>query len=121
LFSVPGLPTNLSTRKLLLRGVDGIVFIADAGNAALVGNQESWVELNQTLNESGTSATMPRVLQVNKTDCNPILPTHKLAMALEVKPNIPVIASQALKEKGVFESLSTLLKLIVKINLRGQT
>src|SRR4029450_6341469 len=83
LYTVPGQVFYNATRKLVLKGVDGIVFVADSQVAALDANVESLGNLHENLAELGLKLDqVPFVLQYNKRDIRNILPVGQLDSAL---------------------------------------
>ena len=119
LYTVPGQVFYNSTRKLVLRGVDGIVFVADSQIPMLDANLDSYENLKDNLQELGLDlADVPLVFQFNKRDLPNIHPVDKLNAVLN-DFHRPFIESSALKGIGVFETLKeiskqTLLKLRAK-------
>lgn len=119
LYTVPGQVFYNSTRKLVLRGVDGIVFVADSQIPMLDANLDSYENLKENLVELGLElADIPLVFQYNKRDLPNIHPVDKLNSILNDYDR-PFIESSALKGIGVFETLKeiskqTLLKLRAK-------
>src|SRR5262245_20299566 len=79
LYTVPGQPHYNMTRKLVLRGVDGLVFVADSQWARLRDDVDSVRNLNDNLREYGLSlATTPYVIQYNKRDLSDVAPVDYL-------------------------------------------
>ena len=119
LYTVPGQVFYNSTRKLVLRGVDGIVFVADSQIPMLDANLDSYDNLKENLTELGLElGDIPLVFQFNKRDLPNIHPVDKLNTILNDYDR-PFIESSALKGIGVFETLKeiskqTLLKLRAK-------
>ncbi len=108
IYTVPGQVYYNSTRKLVLQGVDGVVFIADSGANAVQENLESLRNLEENLNEYGKSlATLPHVIQYNKRDLPDALPLEQLNQMLNAHnaPNYEAIASTG---QGVFPTLKAL-------------
>lgn len=119
LYTVPGQVFYNSTRKLVLRGVDGIVFVADSQIPMLDANLDSYENLKENLEELGLNLNdVPLVFQFNKRDLPNIHSVEKLNAVLNGHHR-PYIESSALKGIGVFETLKeiskqTLLKLRAK-------
>src|SRR3989442_1877400 len=83
LYTVPGQVFYNATRRLVLKGVDGVVFVADSQTAALEPNEESLANLKTNLEELGTSADLvPVIFQYNKRDLRTILPVDRLQKGL---------------------------------------
>src|SRR5262247_4220902 len=83
LYTVPGQVYYNSTRKLVLQGVDGVIFVADSSAAMLNQNLESLRNLEENLNEYGKSlASLPHVIQLNKRDLPDAMPMEELARVL---------------------------------------
>ncbi len=122
LYTVPGQVFYNSTRKLVLKGVDGIVFVADSQRPMLEANIESLKNLEENLVDLGINIDeVPIVLQYNKRDLKNICSVEELNEALN-KKGYPFIESIAITGKGVFETLKliskyTLLSVRKKLNL----
>ncbi len=105
LYTVPGQVFYNSTRKLVLRGVDGIVFVADSQTPMLDANVESLSNLKENLVELGLNIDeVPLVLQFNKRDLKNIVSVQEMNRALNPK-NLPYFEASALQGAGVFETL----------------
>src|SRR4051812_40853635 len=108
LYTVPGQVFYNATRKLVLKGVDGVVFVADSQVAAFDGNVELFRNLGENLAElNATVDTMPIVLQYNKRDIRNIVPVDKLNEVLNPK-GFPACEAAALHGIGVFETLKAI-------------
>jgi mutual gliding-motility protein MglA len=115
LYTVPGQVFYNTTRKLVLKGVDGIVFVADSQRAMLDANVESLKNLRENLGEIGTNLDeIPVVLQLNKRDLPNIAPVDMMLEALDPERKAEYVESVASAGTGVFETL----KLISKLTLR---
>jgi signal recognition particle receptor subunit beta len=113
LYTVPGQVFYNATRKLVLKGVDGIVFVADSQVAALDANVESLANLHENLAELGLKLEqVPFVLQYNKRDIRNIHPVDTLTKALN-KVGAPTFEAAALHGIGVFETLKAISKLSI--------
>ena len=111
LYTVPGQVFYNATRKLVLKGVDGIVFVADSQQVALDANVESRKNLEANLTELGTSLDeIPFVLQYNKRDIRSIHSIETLNEALNPK-GAPFFEAAALHGVGVFETLKSIARL----------
>ena len=105
LYTVPGQVFYDASRKLILRGVDGVVFVADSQEERLDANIESIANLDQNLKEHGFDlGKIPYVLQLNKRDLPNALPPEQLARALQFKGE-PVFEAVARTGVGVVDTL----------------
>jgi signal recognition particle receptor subunit beta len=102
LYTVPGQVFYDASRKLILRGVDGIVFVADSQQERMDANTEALDNLMSNLN----------VLQLNKRDLPNILPVETLAKELQRKGE-PVIEAVAFQGQGVFETLKEIARQVL--------
>jgi signal recognition particle receptor subunit beta len=110
LYTVPGQVFYNSTRKLVLRGVDGIVFVADSQVPMLEANLESFSNLQANLSELGLNIDeIPLVFQFNKRDLKNILPVEELNSSLNPR-DLPYFEASALQGVGVFETLKGISK-----------
>jgi mutual gliding-motility protein MglA len=113
LYTVPGQVFYNATRKLVLKGVDGVVFVADSQAAALDTNLESLSNLGTNLAELGLSLDqVPVVFQYNKRDLRNILPVEQLTETLNTG-GAPYFEAAALHGIGVFETLKTISRLAI--------
>ncbi len=118
LYTVPGQVFYESSRKLILRGVDGIVFVADSQVEKLEANLESFESLKSNLVEQGYDIeNLPLVMQWNKRDLPNITPTQELSKKLN-KLNFPEFEASAVNGDGVFETLKMISKLVL-MNIKG--
>jgi signal recognition particle receptor subunit beta len=105
LYTVPGQVFYNTTRKLVLKGVDGVVFVADSQRAMLQANVESFRNLEENLAEMGLAVdTLPLVLQLNKRDLADICSAEEMNAALN-RHNWPFFEASAVTGMGVFETL----------------
>jgi len=119
LYTVPGQVHYDATRKLVLKGVDGVVFVADSLKVQRKKNIESLINLAKNLAEKGVSIrSIPLVIQYNKRDLDgtdsEILPVDILEKDLNSMLKVPSFSGSALKGNGVFETLREISKLVVK-------
>jgi signal recognition particle receptor subunit beta len=119
LYTVPGQVHYDATRKLVLKGVDGVVFVADSLKVQRKKNIESLINLAKNLAEKGISIrSIPLVIQYNKRDLDgtdsEILPMDILEKDLNSMLKVPSCPASALKGTGVFETLREISKLVVK-------
>ncbi|RMH72468.1 MAG: hypothetical protein D6675_04560 [Gemmatimonadetes bacterium] len=113
LYTVPGQVFYNSTRKVVLTGVDGIVFVADSQAHRLEANIESFENLEENLREKDIDIKdIPLVLQYNKRDCPNILSVEKLNSALNTN-NYPYYEAIAITGAGVFETLKGISQLML--------
>ena len=116
LYTVPGQVYYQTTRKLVLQGADGIVFVADSQARQLQENIESMQDLHANMTEQGMDARqVPLVIQYNKQDLpsDLILTLPELDDALNFW-NVPRHAADALHGHGVFETLRGISELVLK-------
>jgi len=110
LYTVPGQVFYNTTRKLVLKGVDGVVFVADSQRPMVQANLESFRNLEENLAEMGLSAeTLPLVLQFNKRDLPDICTVEEMNQSLN-RGNWPWVESSAVTGMGVFETLKEVSK-----------
>ena len=119
LYTVPGQVHYDATRKLVLKGVDGVVFVADSLKVQRKKNIESLINLAKNLAEKGISIrSTPLVIQYNKRDLDgtdsEILPIDILEKDLNSMLKVPAFSASALKGSGVYETLREISKLVVK-------
>jgi signal recognition particle receptor subunit beta len=111
LYTVPGQVFYNATRRLVLKGVDGVVFVADSQVPALEPNEESLANLKQNLEELGLSvADLPIVFQYNKRDLRNIHSVDKLEEGLN-PTGAPSFEAAAIHGVGVFETLKEISRL----------
>ncbi len=116
LCTVPGQIALDETRKLVLRHVDGIVFVVDSQEGREQANLESIRNLDTNLMAQGDDPTrMPLVIQYNKRDLDNALPLVELRDVLRVPADVPEIEASALFGGGVFETLKTIIKACLQI------
>lgn len=113
LYTVPGQVFYDASRKLILKGVDGVVFVADAQEERLDANIESMENLKVNLEEQGYQLeNLPFVIQYNKYDLPNVTPIEELRELLN--PNaVPEFKGCAVTGEGVFETLKEVAKLIL--------
>jgi signal recognition particle receptor subunit beta len=113
LYTVPGQVFYDASRKLILRGVDGIVFVADSQEQRMDANVEALDNLMSNLKEHSYDFNkIPYVLQLNKRDLPNILPVDLLTTELRRK-NEPIIEAVAFQGTGVFETLKEIAKQVL--------
>lgn len=119
LYTVPGQTKYVSTRKLVLKNVDGIVFVADSLSVRRKANFESLKDLQRNLAEQNMSIfRIPLVLQYNKRDLAeqgiPIMPLRLMETDLNSKLKAPSFEGSALQGKGVGPALQKCLNLTLR-------
>jgi hypothetical protein len=113
LYTVPGQVFYDASRRLILRGVDGVVFCADSQLTRMDSNVESMENLRINLREQGYDTDrIPLVLQYNKRDLNPIASVAELHSLLNYR-NVPEFEAVAPTGVGVFETLKGIIKLVL--------
>jgi mutual gliding-motility protein MglA len=115
LYTVPGQVIYNTTRQLVLRGVDGIVFVADSQYDKMPENVESFANLEENLKTLKLNlADIPYVVQYNKRDLPNVAPVEYMEFLLnnrEVQvPSFPAVASQC---EGVFETLNMITRMLL--------
>lgn len=116
LCTVPGQIARDETRKLVLRHVDGIVFVVDSQEGREQANLESIRNLETNLMAQGDDPTrIPLVIQYNKRDLDGALPVVDLREVLNVPPGVQEIEAAALFGGGVFETLKAIIKSCLQI------
>jgi signal recognition particle receptor subunit beta len=115
LYTVPGQVFYNTTRKLVLKGVDGIVFVADSQRPMLEPNKDSFRNLRENLAEIGLAVEdVPVVLQYNKRDLSNILSLEELNAALNPEGKHESFEASAAHGTGVFETLKGISKLTLR-------
>jgi mutual gliding-motility protein MglA len=113
LYTVPGQVFYDASRKLILKGVDGVVFVADSQEERMDANIESLYNLEENLQSQGYDLLkLPYVLQLNKRDLNNIVPAEDLASELQRKGE-PVVEAVASTGQGVFDTLKAVAKQVL--------
>ncbi|HLO68751.1 MAG TPA: hypothetical protein VK188_17125 [Holophaga sp.] len=114
LYTVPGQVFYDATRKLVLRGADAVVFVADSQAQALDGNKESFQNLIDNLREQGSDLEkLPHVIQFNKRDTPNALPVDVLNREIN-RFGAPTFEACATRGQGVRETLSGVARLVLK-------
>lgn len=113
LYTVPGQVFYNATRKLVLRGVDGLVFVADSQRSKMDENIESLNNLIENLNEYGyVLENLPMVFQYNKRDLLEIFEIEELENVLNPR-KLPYFEAVAIKGEGVFDTLKCIIKQVL--------
>ena len=114
LYTVPGQRFYASSRKIILGGADGIVFVADSQRSRLPENMDSLLDLEKNfILERRTLANVPYVMQYNKRDLDQILPVGLLQKKLNFL-NAPYFTAVANKGIGVVETLKMIIQLVIE-------
>ncbi|MYH48400.1 MAG: gliding-motility protein MglA [Gammaproteobacteria bacterium] len=114
LYTVPGQAYFESRRRILLEGVDGVIFVADSQIDRDEANDEAMQSLYETLEARGCDVSrLPFVIQYNKRDLPGIVPVEKLRARL-TPAGVPDFESVATEGKGVFETLAAVSRLVVQ-------
>jgi mutual gliding-motility protein MglA len=110
LYTVPGQVFYDASRKLILKGVDGVIFVADSQNERMEANEESVYNLKMNLKEQGYDLqVIPYVLQLNKRDLPNVATLEEMVQKLQQKQE-PVFEAVASKGVGVFETLKAVAR-----------
>jgi len=113
LYTVPGQVFYYASRKLILKGVDGVVFVADSQEERMDANSDSLYNLEENLQSQGYDLMkIPYVLQLNKRDLTNIIPVEDLAAELQRKGE-PVVEAVASTGEGVFDTLKAVAKQVL--------
>jgi signal recognition particle receptor subunit beta len=115
LYTVPGQVIYNTTRQLVLRGVDGIVFVADSQYEKMEENVKSFANLEENLKGLNLDlADIPYVLQYNKRDLPNVAPVDYMEFLLNNKElQVPSFQACAHKCEGVFETLNMITRLLL--------
>jgi signal recognition particle receptor subunit beta len=115
LYTVPGQVFYDASRKLILKGVDGVIFVADSQVERMDANVESVENLAINLKSQGYDlGAIPYVLQLNKRDLPNVAPLEEMRqLLLQKNPPEPVFEAVAAKGIGVFETLKGVAKLVL--------
>ena len=113
LYTVPGQVFYDASRKLILKGVDGVVFVADSQEERMDANIEALYNLEENLKANGYELTkLPYVLQLNKRDLPNVIPADELVSELRRKDEM-VHEAIAYKGVGVFDTLKSVAKQVL--------
>ena len=115
LYTVPGQVIYNTTRQLVLRGVDGIVFVADSQYDKMAENVESFSNLEENLKALKLNLSdIPYVLQYNKRDLPNVAPVEYMEFLLNNRDvQVPSFSAAATKCEGVFDSLNMITRLLL--------
>jgi signal recognition particle receptor subunit beta len=113
LYTVPGQVYYVGSRKLVLQGADGVVFVADSQTNREQANIDMRGNMDDNLRDLGCNPqSMPLVLQCNKRDLPDIMPVPIMREGLSFD-GVPCFESVATEGRGVFETLKTIINLVV--------
>jgi mutual gliding-motility protein MglA len=114
LYTVPGQVFYDATRKLVLKGADGVVFVADSQKEMMDSNMDSWQNFETNLKENGLDIhSIPLVIQYNKRDLPNVLPLKDLNKKLNLR-KAPFYEAVAVKGQGVQDTLKGITKLVLE-------
>ncbi len=120
LYTVPGQVFYDASRKLILKGVDGVVFVADSQIERMEANIESAENLRTNLAEQGYNLdALPYVVQYNKRDLPNVVPVDELKKTLNPR-RVPDFEAVATDGSGVFDTLKSIAKLVIMELKKGQ-
>ena len=119
LYTVPGQVKYRSTRQLVLRGVDGIVFVADSLKVRREKNMLSLKDLHENLKRMGLQINkIPLILQYNKRDLEnegvPVMPVEQMENELNRQLKVPSFSASAVNGTGVGETVNACMKLTLR-------
>jgi signal recognition particle receptor subunit beta len=121
LYTVPGQVVYDASRKLILKGLDGVIFVADSQIERMDENLESLRNLEKNLEQQGYDIKeIPLIMQYNKRDLPNVASLAELRSALNPY-NAPEIEGCASEGRGVFDSLKTVSKSIINVLKGGAT
>jgi signal recognition particle receptor subunit beta len=119
LYTVPGQVFYDATRKIVLKGADGVVFVVDSQQDLKNVNLESWENFKENLKVNNLDFnTIPLVIQYNKRDLKNVMPIEELEKLINTR-KVPYFETIATEGKGVIEALKTITKLVLQ-NLQKQ-
>ena len=119
LYTVPGQIMHTSTRRIVLSGADGVVFVADSQRSEARANNDAWKSMMENLKQNGIAPdTIPIVLQFNKRDL-PNIRSDQEIEDIRSKSKEPVFKAIAVRGQGVLETLFALMRLAYRnLNVR---
>jgi signal recognition particle receptor subunit beta len=114
LYTVPGQVYYNASRRLILKGVDGLIFVADSQRSRLEANIEAMHNLYENMESYGYDIeTIPFVIQYNKRDLPDIMSSEELRSVINPM-GVPDFEAVAIEGDGVFQTLSAVSKLVVQ-------
>lgn len=115
LYTIPGQVYYEASRKIILEGADGVVFVADSSTDKLEDNLDMYLRMLDNLKSYGVDIdSYPIVLQYNKRDHEDILPLGTIEEKLMIPSRIPVTESVATSGRGVMQTLKTISKEVIR-------
>jgi small GTP-binding protein len=113
LYTVPGQAYYEASRRLVLRGTDGVVFVADSSLSRVDDNQESWKNMRIHLWSFGINPDkLPTVVQFNKQDLPNALNTPTLKYLLRIN-GLPIVEAIATQGQGILETLRVIMREVI--------
>lgn len=114
LYTVPGQAYYEASRRVVLRGADGVVYVADSSPARIRANVESWRLMREHLASFGINVNhFPIVVQFNKRDLPNALPPPTLSKIMRIN-GMPVYEATAVRGQGVFDTLKAIMGTVIK-------
>jgi hypothetical protein len=114
LYTVPGQALYESSRRLVLNGADGVVFVADLSEESLAANIRSWRNMQNHLASFGfVPARFPTLVQFNKKDLPNALTIERVAEQMQIN-GLPKVSASAVNGEGVQESLRTIIQAVMQ-------
>jgi signal recognition particle receptor subunit beta len=114
LYTVPGQVFYNATRKLVLKGADGVIFVADSQRAMLDADLESIANLRENFHAQGVNLSdFPMVIQYNKRDLPDVLSVEELNAAMNPR-DVPYYSAVATTGEGVLKTFASISKLVFK-------
>ncbi len=114
LYTVPGQVFYDASRKLVLRGCDGVVFVADSQHSRCEANIESLENLETNLTDLGADInTLPFIIQYNKRDLPEVMSVEEMRSQLNPR-GVPDLEASAKTGDGVFDTLKGLSKMVLR-------
>lgn len=119
LYTVPGQSYYVSSRRLVLQGADGVVFVADSDPGRMSDNIQSVQDLVKNLNTLGINPqAIPIILQCNKRDLPDAMPVADMQKRLGFS-RVPCYAATATNGEGIFETMKAAISMVVKQAQKG--
>ena len=119
LYTVPGQAYYEASRKIVLRGADGVVFVADSAPERIRDNLRAWSNMHLHFESLGLPADIPLVVQFNKRDLPRVVPAVVIGKALKINGQ-PTFEAVALRGHGVLDTLKSITGLVIR-NVQRQT